>query len=336
MKMLGLVKDKEKPNSTDKPRFKKENQKEGKTSVQRRNVPHRYKKNDRMDNVTAAKKSKNYMKDIPHSKKTKTCDTWKMDRKSFALSTSKPVTDEQGNLINADLLVRTTKSSSEKCTFQRQTDSNDSCHDHDTNCCLQKIIDKSYGHLSDKTTPPIGCIDEGAMKFFSRENNRIARSITPSPALLTSRAPKPLPSFITDFIPQSLDNCNVPTLRGSKWLSCSNPWGKISFEENDIVIISPFQSENAHNLIATFHLGPNGSAPKRFAFKPMERNSPYLKSHRSPERGGYTVLRLTRDKSCLIPWGFTVRNHEFGGACLVDSVEPLSPAEKAVRLLQYF
>lgn len=31
----------------------------------------------------------------------------------------------------------------------------------------------------------------------------------------------------------------------------------------------------------------------------------------------------------LRPWGFTVRLHEFGGACLVDSIEPLSPAEAA-------
>jgi hypothetical protein len=62
----------------------------------------------------------------------------------------------------------------------------------------------------------------------------------------------------------------------------------------------------------------------------MERNSPYLDSHRSPEGGGYSVLRLTRDRAALVPWGFTVRNHEFGGACLVNSVEPLSPAENAV------
>ena len=35
----------------------------------------------------------------------------------------------------------------------------------------------------------------------------------------------------------------------------------------------------------------------------------------------------------LKPWGFTVRLHEFGGACLVDSIESLSPAEAAVSIL---
>lgn len=71
--------------------------------------------------------------------------------------------------------------------------------------------------------------------------------------------------------------------------------------------------------------------PKRFVANPLEEGSPYHATHRSPARGGYSVLRFTRDRMGMRPWGLTVRNHEFGGACLVDSIEPLSPAENAVR-----
>ena len=96
------------------------------------------------------------------------------------------------------------------------------------------------------------------------------------------------------------------------------------------MIISPFQSESANDMLSIFHQGPNGGMPKRFVANPLEEGSPYHATHRSPERGGYSVLRLMRDRLCLRPWGFTVRLHEFGGACLVDSIEPLSPAVVAV------
>ena len=118
--------------------------------------------------------------------------------------------------------------------------------------------------------------------------------------------------------------------RGSKWLSCPNPWGKIGHEEGDFVIFSPFQSESANDIVSLFHQGPNGSMPKRFVANPFEEGSPYHATHHSPARGGYSVLQLTRDRMSMKPWGFTVRLHEFGGACLVDSIEPLSPAEAAV------
>lgn len=159
-------------------------------------------------------------------------------------------------------------------------------------------------------------------------NNK--RSITPSPALV---APQLLPPYIAEFLSEAVDDDILPTMRGSKWLPCPNPWGKVEHEEGDIVIVSPFQSESAHDLISTFHQGPAGGLPKRFAFEPMGQNSPYLKSHRSPDRGGYTVLRLTRDRAALTPWGFTVKYHEFGGACLVDTVRALSPADSAVSII---
>jgi len=72
--------------------------------------------------------------------------------------------------------------------------------------------------------------------------------------------------------------------------------------------------------------------PKRFVANPFEEGSPYHDTHKSPSRGGYSVLRLMRDRMSLRPWGFTVRLHEFGGACLVDGIEPSSPAESAMDI----
>lgn len=90
-------------------------------------------------------------------------------------------------------------------------------------------------------------------------------------------------------------------------------------------------------MLSLFYQGPSngsdggGGIPKRFVANPFEAGSPYHATHKSPARGeGYSVLSLVRDRMGLRPWGFTVRLHEFGGACLVDSVEPLSPAEAAV------
>lgn len=151
----------------------------------------------------------------------------------------------------------------------------------------------------------------------------------------------PLPSWINEFILESnRHNETVPAPRGSKWIPCPNPWGKIGHLDGDFVIISPFQSETAHDILSIFHQGLNGSGmPRRFVANPLEEVSPYHATHRSPARGGYSVLRLQRDRTSLRPWGFTVRLHEFGGACLVESVEPLSPAEAAVGqscMLQHF
>jgi len=96
--------------------------------------------------------------------------------------------------------------------------------------------------------------------------------------------------------------------------------------------MSPFESESASDILSVFHQGPNRSMPKRFVANPFEEGSPYHDTHKSPSRGGYSVLRLMRDRTSLRPWGFTVRLHEFGGACLVDSIEPSSPAESAVSV----
>jgi hypothetical protein len=136
----------------------------------------------------------------------------------------------------------------------------------------------------------------------------------------------PPPSWIKDFISEPIEMVPIP--RGSKWLPCGNPWGKVGHEDDDVVIVSPFQSETMNDIILLTNI--HQEMPKRFVSNPLELGSPYRATHCSPARGGYSVLRLRRDRSCLRPWGFTARLHEFGGACLIDSIEPLSPAEAAV------
>ena len=53
-----------------------------------------------------------------------------------------------------------------------------------------------------------------------------------------------------------------------------------------------------------------------------------METHVLPE-DGVLLLQLARDRLSLTPWGFMFSSHEFGGACLVTSVDPLSPASNA-------
>ena len=164
---------------------------------------------------------------------------------------------------------------------------------------------------------------------------------TPSPAAsvrehdaMKHQSPRPpLPTWIQEFIAEA-NRCKdtVPAPRG-KWLPCSNPWGKVGHTENDVVVLSPFESEAVCVPRFVSHRDAQGGIPRRFVANPFELGSPYHATHRSPARGGgYSVLKATRDRLSLRPWGFTVRLHEFGGACLVDSIEPLSPAKSAVSV----
>jgi len=184
------------------------------------------------------------------------------------------------------------------------------------------------------------------VKATSSSSTHRAYRPTPSPVPLSSstsssrrshnqppqqQRPPQLPAWIREFISEAdQHNRDFTIPPKSKWMPCPNPWGKIGHEEDDVVIMSPFESESTSDILSVFHQGPNRSMPKRFVANPFEEGSPYHDTHTSPTRGGYSVLRLTRDRMSLRPWGFTVRLHEFGGACLVDSIEPSSPAESAV------
>ena len=69
----------------------------------------------------------------------------------------------------------------------------------------------------------------------------------------------------------------------------------------------------------------------RFSLNPFDGSSSYRSTHQHP---GIIVLCLRRDPSAQTPWGFEVSCDEFGHACLVKDVQPMSPASEAVSLLK--
>lgn len=106
------------------------------------------------------------------------------------------------------------------------------------------------------------------------------------------------------------------------WVPCENPWGSSGYEEGDVVLVTPSGGFSHHETIY------RGS---RFTVSPFGSDSDYGVTHRTPSEG-FDVILLSRDPNAEHPWGFEFRRHEFGGACLVTSVDPLSPAASAVRL----
>jgi len=220
-------------------------------------------------------------------------------------------------------LVLAAKSGCKKYRMEWQTERQDLPSINDLHPRRHSKV--SAKHDDDRTSPPdIPLIQKASLlnRFQSA-----TRSITPSPTHQSSNPPD-FPSFVASFISKPSDMCDseIPAPKGAKWLPCPNPWGEVGHNEGDFVVISPFQSESANTMLSAFHQGPNFELPRRFLANPLEKDSCYLSTHRSPTRGGYSVLSLKRDRMGMKPWGFTVRRHEFGGACLVQSVEPLSPA----------
>lgn len=219
------------------------------------------------------------------------------------------------------------KSGCKKYRVEWQTERQDLPSTNDLHCLRHRKV--SAKHDDDRTPPPHLPLVQTA-SLLNQFQSAI-RSITPSPTHQSSNPPD-FPSFVASFISRPSDTCDteIPAPRGAKWLPCPNPWGEVGHNEGDFVVISPFRSESANVMLSAFHQGPNFEPPRRFLANPLEMDSCYLSTHRSPARGGYSVLSLKRDRMGMKPWGFTVRRHEFGGACLVQSVEPLSPAVGAV------
>ena len=109
------------------------------------------------------------------------------------------------------------------------------------------------------------------------------------------------------------------------WELCGNPWGNFGQREDDVVLISPLDGLNVSALERI-----NIASP-RFNAAPFREGSSYTETHRNPSKG-LRVLKLTRDAMDRRPWGLTIKWHEFGGACLVDTIAPLSPADAAVDI----
>jgi hypothetical protein len=172
--------------------------------------------------------------------------------------------------------------------------------------------------------------------------------VTPSPAhfhahsapMLTAPTPGDTVARLSD---------GTPT-----WISCGNPWGDASHLEGDHVLLfnDSLQAYEAPlDAVVDVGVENDGSSqsqspitpPRRYASDVLGVNSPYRQTHTVVMGGdgsgadaggsGYTVLTLKRDNYAMRPWGFATCLHEFGGACLVTSVVPGSPAEQGVRSL---
>jgi hypothetical protein len=107
------------------------------------------------------------------------------------------------------------------------------------------------------------------------------------------------------------------------WDESENPWGPDAFRNDDTVVFAPGLkiTEQEASILSG-----------RFSCDPFSRYPRYKQTHRCPEEGLHTIV-LRRDLECEAPWGFSVYLHEFGSACLVEDVDPMSPADSAVCAL---
>jgi hypothetical protein len=119
---------------------------------------------------------------------------------------------------------------------------------------------------------------------------------------------------------ESIDDVDNGEKLNVMWEDCNNIWGYEGHHENDVVI---FSTSNIDVHYETLLLD------ERYEIDPFMSCRQYAKTHSTPEEG-YQAIVLRRDMLGRRPWGFTCSRHEFGGACLVDSVEPLSPADGGV------
>ena len=91
-------------------------------------------------------------------------------------------------------------------------------------------------------------------------------------------------------------------------------------------MIAPYSGLNPTEVVIA------SLALPRFNTNPFDENSAYRQTHQKPEMG-VRALKLKRDVMAMQPWGLSVKRHEFGGACLVTSVDPISPAAASVSFL---
>jgi hypothetical protein len=104
------------------------------------------------------------------------------------------------------------------------------------------------------------------------------------------------------------------------WEVSGNPWGPDAHMSDDVVLFSSYPCFGHQETLFT---------AERYVVNPFKVSSPYRQTHMPPE-SGFQALVLQRDIMAVRPWGFTCHRHKDGGACLVFSVDPLSPAAAAV------
>ena len=117
----------------------------------------------------------------------------------------------------------------------------------------------------------------------------------------------------------------------SRWERCGDPWGDCSHADGDFVLLVTDQDESKDESNIDLRVSEYGISSARFIPEPLSR-IPYSETHRVGSDIKYNVLLLRRDPMATRSWGFNACRHEFGGACIVKSVNSCSPAEAAVSI----
>jgi hypothetical protein len=214
-----------------------------------------------------------------------------------------------------------TKTDVSKVKYERRKESNVSTYKRRSKKVViekedvDKIRAKKRSYLMTKKAP--------LKKSITKKAAEVVDVVPVTPTIYADSTPKP---FLMNENPSSL--CLTDDTSIAQWVSCPNPWGDRVHGDGDFVLMSPACYKSAHEV--------QGTNPQRFILNPFQSDSSqYNKTHKSPSEG-YRVLQLTRDALALRSWGFTFTYHDFGSACLVTEVEPLSPAESAVRKYYLF
>jgi hypothetical protein len=119
-----------------------------------------------------------------------------------------------------------------------------------------------------------------------------------------------------------LDSIGDDKVATTIWEPCENPWGgEREMEKSDVVVYTSLYGIGHHETLLP---------SRRFAVDPFSTSQRYHSTHKSLMEG-CEVVRLKRDTSVSKDWGFDWARHDFGGACLVTSVNDNLPASISVR-----
>jgi hypothetical protein len=206
-----------------------------------------------------------------------------------------------------------------KCTVDYLSSSSDSrgSDDHmDDVSCYKPRKRKSKIHVLSVGAPSTST---------KRRKTKKTSKTTPK----TSRPKQPTCSKVTPPVSNNTTTSNSRTeeLRNqvvkANWVSCDeNPWGPPGHTDGDVLLYGPQQGMGHYEIV---------SPSKRYTLEPFSPSSSYRNTHCTPQEG-FTMLSLRREPLSRLPWGFKVGWDEFGHACLVESIDRLSPAAAAVSL----
>jgi hypothetical protein len=235
-------------------------------------------------------------------------------------------TESQPDAIAIPMLGReqNRRSSKERrYEYESDTDSEEDTNPKQTkrNVSVKQNASSSIAAVVKDARSTFGVAPVPLVVEMSLKKARFVTPSAPSPLCASVQKLKTKPAQSTASASKAT---NVKGIAGDSklnWIPCSNPWGPSGFVEGDVVLTSPSGGFSHHETVY---------GGKRFVVSPFHSQSDYITTHRTPSEG-FDVLQLTRDPMAMLPWGFTYRCHEFGGACLVTSVDPLSSAASAVR-----